>query len=154
MAIILEGPDGAGKTTLLKNLLIAFPQLQPMPRFATSEGGPVAQGDDLFWLARSQSQKVIAEHPQAVYDRHPMFSEYVYRAIIPRPLSDELGVSEAFLSEEAQVFNEIIAKRSLVIFCLPGYAQAMKNLGSEPQMAGVLVFFESSTSVQTKMPLF
>lgn len=137
MAVILEGPDGGGKTTLLKRLVKDFPDLQVMPRFATSEGGPVRQGDDLFWYARALSQKVMVEHPNALYDRHPMISEYVYRSVIPDASGRISGLAESFLSEEARVFNELIAKRSLVIFCMPPFSQVVQNLSREKQMPGV-----------------
>ncbi|QGJ96832.1 polynucleotide kinase [Gordonia phage Cleo] len=131
MSIIVEGPDGAGKTTLIRVLQHEFPVLELAPRFCTSTGGPI---EPKRLLARVGSDHRLF-HATTLYDRHPMFSEYVYSPALDRPLAD------GFLGSRARMFHRVIQSNCLVIFCLPPLKVVEENLyseGAEYQMPGVM----------------
>lgn len=131
MSIIVEGPDGAGKTTLIRVLLEDFPALELAPRFCTSTGGPIEPNR---LLARVGSDHRLFQAGM-VYDRHPMFSEYVYSPALDRPLAKD------FLGSRARMFHRVIQTNCLVIFCLPPLSVVEDNLyqeGAEYQMPGVM----------------
>ena len=131
MSIIVEGPDGAGKSTLIRVLLEDFPELEPAPRFCTSTGGAI---DPSRQLARVGSDHRLFTKTY-IYDRHPMFSEYVYSPALDRPLAKD------FLGSRARMFHRVIQSNCLVIFCLPPLSVVEDNLyqeGAEYQMPGVM----------------
>lgn len=126
MSILLEGPDGAGKSTLIKQLLEDLPGTKLAPRFCTSTGGPK---DDLWAEVMMGALDLML--PGLIYDRHPMWSEYIY--------SHELGrdIAPGFLTPDAQRLSEAMAVATTVIVCLPSLERVRANLGAEDQMPGV-----------------
>lgn len=115
--IILEGPDGSGKTTLLELLTEKF-QLPKHERFCTSDG-PYG---DLASLA-FRDVRTMTNQTLSIYDRHPFLSEYAYASAIP-----ERVVGEAFLEGWAIDCLKQLSRNSLVIMCLPPFAQVLQNV--------------------------
>lgn len=129
--IILEGPDGAGKTTLLKNLLVTFPDIPERPRFVPHEG-PGDMGD-LYQAVYNDFEQNVVTRNLAFYDRHPLWSEYVYGSVMP-----DREVFPSFTSPAARSMAKYLASSSLVILCLPPLATIKQNLGQDiVQMDGV-----------------
>lgn len=131
MSIIVEGPDGAGKSTLIRVLLEQFPSLELAPRFCTSTGGPI----DSASLLNAVTKDSLLFQKTRVYDRHPLFSEYVYSPALDRDLAP------GFLSGQARLFHRAIQSSCLVIFCLPPLGAVEENLqaeGADFQMPGVM----------------
>lgn len=115
--IILEGPDGSGKTTLLEILEQKF-QLPKHERFCTSDG----PFDDLARLAYKDVQ-TMPNQPLSIYDRHPFISEYAYAAAIP-----ERTIRLDFLEGWAVSTLRQFARHSLVVLCLPPFANVLQNV--------------------------
>ncbi|WNN95774.1 thymidylate kinase [Gordonia phage Fribs8] len=131
MSIIVEGPDGAGKSTLIRHLLEEHPALELAPRFCTSTGGPI----DPASLMDAVAKDPRLFQATRVYDRHPMFSEYIYSPALDRALAP------GFLTSQARLFHRVIQTNCLVIFCLPPLGVVEENLhaeGAEYQMPGVM----------------
>lgn len=127
MSVIVEGPDGAGKTTLIRDLQDLFPELDLRPRFCTSEGGPL-EGVDLF---RAVFTDEHLKQRHSLYDRHPMFSEYIYSHELGRP------IASGFLTPSAQLLSRRLERDALVILCMPPLGAVRDNLSAEEQMPGV-----------------
>lgn len=126
MSLIIEGPDGAGKSTLIKSLLEDLPQVKLAPRFCTSVGGPV---EDLW--AEVMTGALDLTMPGLIYDRHPMWSEYIYSHELGR------GIAPGFLTPDAQQLAEAMASACTVVVCLPSLERVRTNLEAEEQMPGV-----------------
>lgn len=126
MSIIIEGPDGAGKTTLITGLTreTAIPVHE---KASTSTGGPV---DNIADWAKSDLA-TWALQPLAIYDRHPMFSEIFYGAVIRNHVDPWFG------SDEASALAETMMSTGLVIYCLPPIETVMENILVEEQLDGV-----------------
>jgi GTPase SAR1 family protein len=107
--LLIEGPDGAGKTTLLERILDNFEDVQRQPRFSTPDG-PLP---NLFGRAWDDAA-VMHTHPIGVYDRHPVWSEYVYGPI-------RGTVDPAFFTSPAQSLMRRVADSTLTILCLPPF---------------------------------
>ncbi|QWY84927.1 polynucleotide kinase [Gordonia phage MScarn] len=126
MSIIIEGPDGAGKSMLLKSLLEDLPDMRPAPRFCTSTGGPV---ENLWAEVMTGALDLISS--KLIYDRHPMWSEYIY--------SQELGrdIAPGFLTPSARQLADAMVSATTVVVCLPSLERVRANLEAEEQMSGV-----------------
>lgn len=127
--LILEGPDGGGKTTLVKRLSSEL-NLPVHERACTSDGGPV---DDLFkWAYRDAVS--MPDQPMAIYDRHPLISEYIYGPIARHYLLPE------FRSPKAHALMRLMAAQVHVVFCIPPLEAVVANLSRETstQMPGVV----------------
>lgn len=131
MSLIIEGPDGAGKSTLIKQLLEDLPDAKLAPRFCTSTGGPV---EDLFTEVMTGALDLLSS--DLIYDRHPMWSEYIY--------SHELGreIAPGFLTPDAQRLAEAMASICTVVVCLPPFERVRTNLAAEDQMPGVAEYID------------
>lgn len=122
--IILEGPDGGGKTTLLESLIDKFPSIMRHERASEGVKGPVA---DLYeWAHRD----VHGWHSQTLsfYDRHPLISEYIYGPTIR-------GTIDARF--HGTPLRRTLARRALVIVCLPPLDAVRRAVSAERDMAGV-----------------
>ena len=126
MSVLIEGPDGAGKTTLIKQLMEDMPDLRLMGRFCTSEGGPI---DDLFPEVRARMSEFGL--PSALFDRHPLWSEYIYSHELGRP------IAPGFLTSAARSLTRTMKRECMVILCMPPLERVRANLGHEEQMPGV-----------------
>ncbi|AZS11804.1 polynucleotide kinase [Gordonia phage Nina] len=126
MSVLIEGPDGAGKTTLIRHLMEDMPDLRLMDRFCTSKGGPV---DDLFPEVRARSSEFSI--PAALFDRHPLWSEYIYSHELGRP------IAPGFITPTARSLTRVMKQQCMVILCMPPLERVQANLGHEEQMPGV-----------------
>lgn len=126
MSIIIEGPDGAGKTTLIKQLLEDLPGVTLAERFCSSTEGPV---DDLFMAAAGS---VSQWSSSVIFDRHPLWSEYIYSHELGRPIAD------GFLSQGARSLTTAMHHQCMVVVCLPPLERVRANLSAEGQMPGVV----------------
>lgn len=101
-------------------------------RASTSVGGPV---DDLFtWAMRDV--RTWNQQPLAVYDRHPLVSEYIYGPIIRNHVDPKF-----IRAGTAPVMRDFL-NNSLLIFCLPNFETVQVNAGSDDQMPGVVDHLE------------
>lgn len=123
--ILLEGPDGAGKTSLLKAMVNRW-DLDVMPRFAGTHGPK----DDLYRRVY-EDQVSRAVKRCAIYDRHPLISEYIYGPAMGR------GISTEFLWPSARQMRHQLAHDALLILCLPPLEEVKKNIARTEQMEGV-----------------
>ncbi|UJQ86221.1 thymidylate kinase [Gordonia phage GiKK] len=126
MSVILEGPDGGGKTTLAGQLKAAIPELREMSRFCTSTGGAI---DNLWQETEARLHQLAI--PYAIFDRHPLWSEYVYQQALGRQMID------AFYDGSASVAHSLLEEHAMVIVCLPGIEVVRERLRAEEQLAGV-----------------
>lgn len=148
--IILEGVDGSGKTTLLSNLLDQFPSIEEHARASASVGGPLDNIQD--WAREDMATQMI--QPLSFYDRHPMFSEPIYGAIIRN------YVHPWFNSDEAQEMGDSFLRNNLIVICLPPLENVLENVKVEDQMPGVHdhiealynVYRQTITSLQVAFP--
>lgn len=126
MSVLVEGSDGAGKTTLIKQLMEDIPELRLMGRFCTSEGGPI---DDLFPEVKARAHEF--KIPLALFDRHPLWSEYIYSHELHRP------IAPGFIAPSARSLTRVMKHNCMVILCMPPLGRVQANLGHEEQMPGV-----------------
>lgn len=126
--IIVEGPDGAGKSTLVERLQLDT-GLPLHERASDSLTGPVS---DLWgWVCRDLGS--WDTQPLALYDRHPMISEYVYGPITRGKLP--MG----FIGASSRKMLQQLQQQALVIFCLPAPYEVITNVrGAGGQMSGVV----------------
>lgn len=126
--IVLEGMDGSGKSQLAQRLSNHL-NIPIHERASHSTNGPV---DNLWeWVYNDVSE--MASQPIAIYDRHPLISEYVYAPILRGSLRDE------FHTEQARRLLKRWANNVFLIYCDPGIDEIYKNLTRLPdeQMKGV-----------------
>lgn len=136
--LIIEGPDGSGKTGLLGNLEWTL-GLPAHKRAVTSDGVPVTKGmpnearGSLLSTWAYNDVTTMPEQPMAIYDRHPLISEYIYGPIVRGSIDPNM------LAPSMHLLIRMMAKNSLVIFCRPPNDQLVKNVGrsSSFQMNGV-----------------
>lgn len=72
--------------------------------------------------------------PTAIYDRHPMVSEFIYGPVTRGTMDPN------FFNTEMQQARDRFHEDSLVIFCDPGWEEVIRNLERDPhnQMPGVM----------------
>jgi hypothetical protein len=125
--IIVEGMDGTGKSSLVARLCEAF-DLPLHTRASDSTKGPTqhlyewARRDVITW----------AEQERAIYDRHPLVSEFIYGPITRQRMD------RRFLSSEGQFLSRVFRENATVVFCDPGHLIATRNITQQPQMSGVI----------------
>ena len=123
--IVVEGPDGGGKTTLCNQLQRDFDLSIERPQ----RGGeaPVVPVRNRVYRALSRSVK---GHQEArIYDRL-YFSELVYGKVLRKHV-------EFSAFEQIFVTDVLRALKPVIVFCLPDFDNAQKNLVANPQLWGV-----------------
>lgn len=116
--IVVEGPDGSGKTTLAKWIAEEFDLEYRRAPTLSSESGP----DDaaVTWFAQQLEADVSGG---GVYDRVFIISEMLYQLATPgRPLMKDAK----YMRQNLKRFHSVC---DLLIFCLPPWEAAQKNLG-------------------------
>lgn len=122
--IVVEGPDGAGKTTLLEKLRDQYPSIPLHERASDGVKGPVP--DIYEWAHRDVHS--WARQPLSFYDRHPLISEYIYGPLIRNTIDARFHTTPLRLT---------LARRALVIVCLPPLAVVRRSVSDERDMPGV-----------------
>lgn len=127
--IIVEGPDGTGKTNLTKRLSVDL-GLPIHAKASTSVGGPVPD----LWDWACDDVGTWDTQSLAIYDRHPLISEYIYGPVIRGNLP--MG----FTHSSAKQMLSRMAQQALIIFALPPLETVLRNVQNEdvPQMEGVV----------------
>jgi energy-coupling factor transporter ATP-binding protein EcfA2 len=130
--IVVEGCDGTGKSTLVRTLAKVL-DVSIHERACTSEGGPVSRL--MHWAYDDVC--TMAEQEFAVYDRHPLISEFVYGPIVRSKLPT------GFDGNATHNLIRMMAKEVLVVWCQPPLDAVRENLRVPPnkisnQMAGVI----------------
>lgn len=123
--IIVEGMDGTGKSNLVRRIHTEL-GLPIHERASDSISGPVS---DLFDWAERDVKDVV--QPFAVYDRHPLVSEFIYGPICRGTIDDR------FFSPNGRMLSRSFRSQNLVIFCDPGLDVIAQNVERAAQMKGV-----------------
>lgn len=123
--IIVEGPDGGGKTTLIERILAQYPRtLQLHARASEGVSGPVP---DLYeWALKDLN--TWGQQPLSVYDRHPLISEYIYGPIVRGVMDPRFHTTS---------LRRHLARRALVIVCLPSLGAVRASVSDDRDMPGV-----------------
>lgn len=128
--IILEGPDGGGKTTLLKRLSEFYPSIPVHARASEGVDGPVK---DLYEWAHDDVSTWFGQGLH-FYDRHPLISEYIYGPLVRGGMDDRFHTTE---------LRRRLARRALVIVCLPPLAVVRRAVSAERDMPGVTTHIDA-----------
>lgn len=128
--IIVEGPDGGGKSTLVEDILSHFPKLARHPRASEGVDGPVP---NLYEWAHDDVHSWPSQ-PLSVYDRHPLVSEYIYG-----PICRE-GMDKRF---HTTPLRRQLARRALVIVCLPPLGAVRASVSASRDMPGVTTHIDA-----------
>lgn len=115
--IVVEGPDGSGKTTLAELIADEFDlEYRRAPTLSSTTGPDEAAID---WFA---DQMRDSNGQGGVYDRLFVISEPIYQLATPgRPLMRDAAYM-------ALALQKVWQKVDLLIFCLPPWEAAVKNL--------------------------
>lgn len=124
--IVLEGVDGSGKSSLAARLTEDL-QLPLHARASDSTKGPVER----LWSWAWNDVITWAKQPLAIYDRHPLVSEYIYGPITRG------HIDSSFVDVEGFSLSRIFRENSIIIFCDPGLENVARNVTKNPQMSGV-----------------
>ena len=128
--IILEGPDGGGKTTLLETLLMKYPSIAMHERASEGVKGPVA---GLYeWTHRDLHTWDM--QTLSFYDRHPLVSEYIYGPIIRGTIDPRF---------HGTPLRRRLARRALVIVCLPPLDTVRASVSADRDMPGVTTHIDA-----------
>lgn len=138
--IIVEGPDGAGKTNLVEYLASQF-DLVRHERASHGVDGPVA---NLFDWAYNDVCS-MPDQPLAVYDRHPLISEYIYGPICRSTLPP------GFVTTTAHLMIRTMAQSVLVVLCRPPTGRLVASVAPERDMPGVTEHIERIASAYDAM---
>lgn len=141
--IVVEGPDGAGKSTMCWRLCEAF-NLPLHERASHGRAGPV---DNLFDWAYADVT-TMADQPIAVYDRHPLLSEYVYGPIVKSRLSD------GFCSTTAHNLIRMMARSVIVVLCRPPNERLAASVSDDRDMPGVSTNIERIGAAYDALKMF
>lgn len=127
--IIVEGPDGAGKTSLIERLSadLGIPKHEK----AIPWSGPPEPGSSSLWQWAHHDVTTWPSQPMAIYDRHPLISEYIYGPVI-RGKS-----APGFNQPSAHGLRRQMEQRCLLIICLPPHEVYVANIEATKQMVGV-----------------
>lgn len=125
--IVVEGPDGSGKSTLVEKISYQL-GIPVHERASDSIKGPVH--DLMNWAYTDVTTQ--PEQPLAVYDRHPLISEYIYAPLV-RTLRPE------FTTAHAHTLIRLMARQVFVVWCMPPHSDVEHNTltSRDNQMAGV-----------------
>lgn len=141
--IIVEGPDGAGKSHLVQKLSAEL-HLPVHERASHGVEGPIANHYD--WAHRDVV--TMADQELAIYDRHPLISEYIYgpicRGILP----------PAFATSNAHVLVRMMAPRVLVVLCRPPNERLKSSVSVQRDMPGVTENVERIAAAYDAMRIF
>jgi hypothetical protein len=134
--IILEGPDGSGKSNLARRLneQLGIPLHE---RASSSKEGPV---ENLWaWTVNDVGSWSDSHEPVAIYDRHPLISEYIYGPTARGQLKP------GFTHPAAGGMIRKMQQCCLLVLCLPPLETVRRNVLNEdvPQMAGVVAQIDS-----------
>lgn len=141
--IVLEGPDGGGKSTLAKRLVAEF-GLPLHKRASDSINGPVT---DLFdWAYKDVC--TMPDQPLAIYDRHPLLSEYIYGPIVRSALPS------GFTTTTAHALIRMMAPRVLVVMCRPLNARLIASVDASRDMPGVTERIEAIATAYDALKMF
>lgn len=148
--IVVEGPDGAGKTTLIERLSKDL-QLAIAPKFVKSDGEGSGT-NDLFGEAYKDVVTML-DRGAAIYDRHPLISEYIYGPIVRGIVPPD------FLTTSAHATLRMMAEQVHVIWCLPSIHTCQANVFASPdqgieQMNGVKANIEAIWSMYHSMRMW
>lgn len=133
--ILVEGMDGSGKDTLIGQLCELYQHSVTVhPRFSTSLGGPIAQGDELAYLVADDALNMPLVEKLTLYNRHPIISEPIYCGLRKGPVG--MWASTSWLDS----YRRFLGRYSAVVLCMPSFETVEANLLKNPegQMAGVL----------------
>lgn len=148
MFFVFEGPDGGGKTSAFIRVAQRFPQIEQMPRFATSGEGPKPNLDALVDKDAGPGWTMQAEHLYGLYDRHPLISELIYGPIIRNRLPGRFN-DPTWLRMRVRE----LANRSVLVWCIPPLpnVQAELDVVGRVDMPGVDVHLEALYSAYVAM---
>ena len=130
--LIVEGPDGAGKTTLIE-AISNFIQWPIAPRVVSKETKALVDLNE--WTTENLSKGFHA----ALYDRHRLISDPIYRFIIPGKKADPEFYNFQTLLIWLYQFNKI---NPVTIYCLPPLEVVKANLENDPDNAVVYEHIE------------
>lgn len=126
----MEGPDGGGKSTLIKQIFTQFPTIKRAARASEGVSGPV---DDLYdWAVHDMAG--WWNQPMAIYDRHPLVSEYIYGPICR-------GTMDPRFHDTG--LRRRMARTALVIVCLPPLKVVRSSVSDERDMPGVATHIDA-----------
>jgi hypothetical protein len=128
--IIVEGPDGTGKSTLIAKLSEDL-DIPKHERAVRDRLGPSDLQGQSLWQWAYHDVTTWPSQALAIYDRHPLVSEYIYGPVIR-------GASApGFNQPTAQGLRRKMEQQCLLVLCIPPHEVYIANLKLEEQMEGV-----------------